>query len=143
MKAKEEELRNAMAKAQELVNKVKDLEEKTATLSQEKKDLTIQLQAVCGVLGVASVRPREGQRMSSSEKTSLHYSETPQPSLSLHCNVATDATTKKSPLNYLHTQPAGPISLGALPVKTISPGMVTWTDGGHSRGSREDGKNND
>ncbi|KAM5131245.1 uncharacterized protein MYH16 [Callospermophilus lateralis] len=45
MKAKEEELRNAMAKAQELVDKVKDLEEKTATLSQEKKDLTIQLQA--------------------------------------------------------------------------------------------------
>ncbi|KAM5229350.1 uncharacterized protein MYH16 [Ctenodactylus gundi] len=45
MKAKEEELRNAMAKTQELVDKVKDLEEKTATLSQEKKDLAIQLQA--------------------------------------------------------------------------------------------------
>ncbi|XP_025235750.1 myosin-16 [Theropithecus gelada] len=45
MKAKEEELRQAMAKTQELVNKVKELEEKTATLSQEKNDLTIQLQA--------------------------------------------------------------------------------------------------
>ncbi|XP_006889696.1 PREDICTED: myosin-7-like [Elephantulus edwardii] len=45
MKAKEEELRDAMSKAQELMNKVKDLEEKTATLSQEKNDLTIQLQA--------------------------------------------------------------------------------------------------
>ncbi|XP_050639895.1 myosin-16 [Macaca thibetana thibetana] len=45
MKAKEEELRQAMTKTQELVNKVKELEEKTATLSQEKNDLTIQLQA--------------------------------------------------------------------------------------------------
>ncbi|XP_011799339.1 PREDICTED: myosin-4-like [Colobus angolensis palliatus] len=45
MKAKEEELRKAMAETQELVNKVKELEEKTATLSQEKNDLTIQLQA--------------------------------------------------------------------------------------------------
>ncbi|XP_008055333.1 LOW QUALITY PROTEIN: myosin-16-like [Carlito syrichta] len=45
MKAKEEELRSAMAKTQELINKVKELEEKTATLSQEKNDLTIQLQA--------------------------------------------------------------------------------------------------
>uniref|UniRef100_A0A2K5P7S3 Myosin heavy chain 16 n=1 Tax=Cercocebus atys TaxID=9531 RepID=A0A2K5P7S3_CERAT len=45
MKAKEEELRQAMAKTQDLVNKVKELEEKTATLSQEKNDLTIQLQA--------------------------------------------------------------------------------------------------
>uniref|UniRef100_A0A2I3HFW6 Myosin motor domain-containing protein n=1 Tax=Nomascus leucogenys TaxID=61853 RepID=A0A2I3HFW6_NOMLE len=45
MKAKEEELRKAMAKTQELVNKVKELEEKTATFSQEKNDLTIQLQA--------------------------------------------------------------------------------------------------
>ncbi|XP_043825654.1 myosin-16 [Dromiciops gliroides] len=45
MKAKEEELRNAMSKAQELITKVKELEEKTATLSQEKNDLTIQLQA--------------------------------------------------------------------------------------------------
>ncbi|KAM6156419.1 LOW QUALITY PROTEIN: uncharacterized protein MYH16 [Erethizon dorsatum] len=45
MKAKEEELRNAMAKTQELGNKVKDPEEKRATLSQEKKDLTIHLQA--------------------------------------------------------------------------------------------------
>ncbi|XP_051828184.1 myosin-16 [Antechinus flavipes] len=45
MKAKEEELRNAMSKTQELINKVKELEEKTATLSQEKNDLTIQLQA--------------------------------------------------------------------------------------------------
>lgn len=48
MKAKEEELRNAMSKTQELLNKVKEMEEKTATLSQEKNDLTIQLQAVCG-----------------------------------------------------------------------------------------------
>uniref|UniRef100_A0A2K5QEH3 Myosin heavy chain 16 n=1 Tax=Cebus imitator TaxID=2715852 RepID=A0A2K5QEH3_CEBIM len=45
MKAKEEELRSAMAKTQELINKVKELEEKMATLSQEKNDLTIQLQA--------------------------------------------------------------------------------------------------
>ncbi|XP_068940839.1 putative uncharacterized protein MYH16 [Petaurus breviceps papuanus] len=45
MKAKEEELRNAMSKAQELITKVKELEEKAATLSQEKNDLTIQLQA--------------------------------------------------------------------------------------------------
>ncbi|KAM9057652.1 LOW QUALITY PROTEIN: uncharacterized protein MYH16 [Megaptera novaeangliae] len=45
MKAKEEELRNAMAKTQELLSKFKDLEEKMATLSQEKNDLTIQLQA--------------------------------------------------------------------------------------------------
>uniref|UniRef100_A0A8C0DEB4 Myosin-16 n=1 Tax=Balaenoptera musculus TaxID=9771 RepID=A0A8C0DEB4_BALMU len=45
MKAKEEELRNAMAKMQELLSKFKDLEEKMATLSQEKNDLTIQLQA--------------------------------------------------------------------------------------------------
>lgn len=48
MKAKEEELRNAMSKTQELINKVKELEEKMATLSQEKNDLTIQLQAVSG-----------------------------------------------------------------------------------------------
>ncbi|XP_066130362.1 myosin-16 [Saccopteryx bilineata] len=45
MKAKEEELRNAMSKTQDLLNKVKDMEEKMATLSQEKNDLTIQLQA--------------------------------------------------------------------------------------------------
>uniref|UniRef100_A0A8W4FFN5 Myosin heavy chain 16 n=1 Tax=Sus scrofa TaxID=9823 RepID=A0A8W4FFN5_PIG len=45
MKAKEEELRNAMAKTQELLGKVKELEEKTATLGQEKNDLTIQLGA--------------------------------------------------------------------------------------------------
>ncbi|XP_001369869.2 myosin-16 [Monodelphis domestica] len=45
MKAKEEELRNAMSKTQELISRVKELEEKTATLSQEKNDLTIQLQA--------------------------------------------------------------------------------------------------
>uniref|UniRef100_A0A643CF62 Uncharacterized protein n=1 Tax=Balaenoptera physalus TaxID=9770 RepID=A0A643CF62_BALPH len=45
MKAKEEELRNAMVKTQELLSKFKDLEEKMATLSQEKNDLTIQLQA--------------------------------------------------------------------------------------------------
>uniref|UniRef100_A0A673UGF7 Myosin-16 n=1 Tax=Suricata suricatta TaxID=37032 RepID=A0A673UGF7_SURSU len=45
MKAKEEELRNAMSKTQELINRVKELEEKMATLSQEKNDLTIQLQA--------------------------------------------------------------------------------------------------
>ncbi|XP_058892813.2 myosin-16 [Kogia breviceps] len=45
MKAKEEELRNAMAKTQELLSKIKDLEEKTAMLSQEKNDLSIQLQA--------------------------------------------------------------------------------------------------
>ncbi|XP_012494347.1 PREDICTED: LOW QUALITY PROTEIN: myosin-7-like [Propithecus coquereli] len=48
MKAKEEELRSAMAKTQELLNKVKELEEKMATFSQEKNDLTIQLQAICG-----------------------------------------------------------------------------------------------
>lgn len=48
MKAKEEELRNAMCKTQELISRVKELEEKMATLSQEKNDLTIQLQAVCG-----------------------------------------------------------------------------------------------
>lgn len=51
MKAKEEELRNAMSKTQELLNKVKDMEEKVATLSQEKNDLKIQLQAVRGALG--------------------------------------------------------------------------------------------
>ncbi|XP_029433444.1 myosin-16 isoform X2 [Rhinatrema bivittatum] len=45
MKEKEEELRNAMQKAQDLVNRVKELEEKNATLSQEKSDLLIQLQA--------------------------------------------------------------------------------------------------
>uniref|UniRef100_H9GJ77 Myosin heavy chain 16 n=1 Tax=Anolis carolinensis TaxID=28377 RepID=H9GJ77_ANOCA len=45
MKAKEEELRNAMSKTQELVDRLKELEEKMATLSQEKNDLTIQLQA--------------------------------------------------------------------------------------------------
>ncbi|XP_013918631.1 PREDICTED: putative uncharacterized protein MYH16, partial [Thamnophis sirtalis] len=45
MKAKEEELRNAMSKTQELVDRIKELEEKLATLSQEKNDLTIQLQA--------------------------------------------------------------------------------------------------
>uniref|UniRef100_A0A8C0NDR6 Myosin-16 n=1 Tax=Canis lupus familiaris TaxID=9615 RepID=A0A8C0NDR6_CANLF len=45
MKAKEEELRNAMSKTQELLSRVKELEEKMATLSQEKNDLTIQLQA--------------------------------------------------------------------------------------------------
>lgn len=56
MKAKEEELRNAMSKTQELLNKVKDMEEKVATLSQEKNDLKIQLQAVCGAL-------REGQEL--------------------------------------------------------------------------------
>lgn len=50
MKAKEEELRNAMSKTQELMSRVKELEEKMATLSQEKNDLTIQLQAVCGPL---------------------------------------------------------------------------------------------
>lgn len=51
MKAKEEELRNAMSKTQELLTKVKDMEEKVATLSQEKNDLKIQLQAVRGALG--------------------------------------------------------------------------------------------
>ncbi|ETE60061.1 Myosin-7 [Ophiophagus hannah] len=45
MKEKEEELRNAMSKTQELMARVKELEEKLATLSQEKNDLTIQLQA--------------------------------------------------------------------------------------------------
>lgn len=50
MKAKEEELRNAMSKTQELLTKVKEMEEKMVTLSQEKKDLTIQLQAVRGAL---------------------------------------------------------------------------------------------
>uniref|UniRef100_A0A8C6Y7E2 Myosin heavy chain 16 n=1 Tax=Naja naja TaxID=35670 RepID=A0A8C6Y7E2_NAJNA len=45
MKEKEEELRNAMSKTQELIARVKELEEKLATLSQEKNDLTIQLQA--------------------------------------------------------------------------------------------------
>ncbi|XP_025060351.1 myosin-16 [Alligator sinensis] len=45
MKLKEEELRSAMSKTQELVDRVKELEEKNATLSQEKNDLTIQLQA--------------------------------------------------------------------------------------------------
>ena len=33
MKAKEEELRNAMCKTQELISRVKELEEKMATLS--------------------------------------------------------------------------------------------------------------
>lgn len=56
MKAKEEELRNAMSKTQELLTKVKDMEEKVATLSQEKNDLKIQLQAVRGAL-------REGQEL--------------------------------------------------------------------------------
>lgn len=71
MKAKEEELRNATAKTQELLDKIKDLEEKMATLSQEKNDLTIQLQAVCvGPWGqqqelgaLARVRPTEGGRV--------------------------------------------------------------------------------
>ncbi|KAM9208921.1 LOW QUALITY PROTEIN: uncharacterized protein MYH16 [Dugong dugon] len=42
----EEELRVAMSKTQELMSKVNDLEKETATLSQEKNGLTIQLQAV-------------------------------------------------------------------------------------------------
>lgn len=46
MKAKEEELRDAMSKTQAMVDRIKELEEKLATLSQEKNDLTIQLQAV-------------------------------------------------------------------------------------------------
>ncbi|KAH1183969.1 hypothetical protein KIL84_014585 [Mauremys mutica] len=45
IKAKEEELRNAMSKTQDLLDRVKQLEENMATLSQEKNDLTIQLQA--------------------------------------------------------------------------------------------------
>uniref|UniRef100_A0A8C3SXI7 Myosin-16 n=1 Tax=Chelydra serpentina TaxID=8475 RepID=A0A8C3SXI7_CHESE len=45
MKAKEEELRNAMSKTQDLIDRVKQLEENMATLSQENNDLTIQLQA--------------------------------------------------------------------------------------------------
>ncbi|KAL7979262.1 hypothetical protein Chor_015286 [Crotalus horridus] len=45
MKAKEEELRDAMSKTQGLMDRIKELEEKLATLSQEKNDLTIQLQA--------------------------------------------------------------------------------------------------
>ncbi|TFK10558.1 inactive pancreatic lipase-related protein 1 [Platysternon megacephalum] len=45
IKAKEEELRNAMSKTQDLIDRVKQLEENMATLSQEKNDLTIQLQA--------------------------------------------------------------------------------------------------
>uniref|UniRef100_A0A8C4TC04 Myosin-16 n=1 Tax=Erpetoichthys calabaricus TaxID=27687 RepID=A0A8C4TC04_ERPCA len=45
MKAKEEELRNAMEKTQDLVNRLKELEEKVATLSQEKNDLSLLLVA--------------------------------------------------------------------------------------------------
>ncbi|XP_036404633.1 myosin-16-like [Megalops cyprinoides] len=45
MKAKEEELRNAAEKAQEMVNKVKELEEKLAVVSQEKNDLALALAA--------------------------------------------------------------------------------------------------
>uniref|UniRef100_G3T1M4 Uncharacterized protein n=1 Tax=Loxodonta africana TaxID=9785 RepID=G3T1M4_LOXAF len=56
MKVKEEELREAMFKAQELMGKVKEPEEKTATLSQEKNDLTIQLQAEQGNLMDAEER---------------------------------------------------------------------------------------
>lgn len=74
MKAKEEELRNAMSKTQELLTKVKEMEEKMVTLSQEKKDLTIQLQAVRGALtgrgvtlsrlpGSLRVKSRDGRRV--------------------------------------------------------------------------------
>ncbi|MBN3306880.1 MYH16 protein, partial [Amia calva] len=45
MKAKEEELRNAMEKTQEMVNRIKELEEKLATVSQEKNDLAFSLAA--------------------------------------------------------------------------------------------------
>ncbi|XP_005992377.1 myosin-16 isoform X2 [Latimeria chalumnae] len=45
MKEKEEELRHAMEKTQDMMNRIKELEEKNATLSQEKNDLSLQLQA--------------------------------------------------------------------------------------------------
>lgn len=53
MKVREEGLRSATAKAQELLGKVVELEEKTATLSRE-NDLTDQLQAARGALGKAA-----------------------------------------------------------------------------------------
>lgn len=46
MKAKEEELRNALEKTQEMIEKIKDLEAKLATLSKEKSDLALALNAV-------------------------------------------------------------------------------------------------
>lgn len=46
MKAKEEELRAAMEKTSEMVERLKELEEKMATLSQEKNDLALALAAV-------------------------------------------------------------------------------------------------
>ncbi|KPP71628.1 myosin-6-like [Scleropages formosus] len=45
MKAKEEELRQAAEKTQDMINKLKELEEKVASLSQEKNDLALALTA--------------------------------------------------------------------------------------------------
>lgn len=106
MKAKEEELRNATAKTQELLDKIKDLEEKMATLSQEKNDLTIQLQAVCGALGAAAGAGGLGKSQTHRRRESglLRSCVLPDagqfPDFSFfHCHVILDPTTKKSPSN--------------------------------------------
>lgn len=119
MKAKEEELRDAMSKTQELLNKVKDVEEKVATLSQEKNDLNIQLQAVRGALregqelGVLATAQTSRVAMSqaqgwredgpSENHVPPDYREFPAFSF-VHCKVNLDPTTKMPPLNsYLPT----------------------------------------
>ena len=124
MKAKEEELRNAMAKTQQLLSKFKDLEEKMATLSQEKNDLTIQLQAVCGALGAAAAAGGLGKSQTQRRRESglprscvLPAGEFPAFSF-FHCHVTLDPTTKKTPSNsclptaagwaHTHTVHAGP-----------------------------------
>ncbi|XP_073350991.1 myosin-16-like [Pagrus major] len=55
-KEKEEELREAVEKVKELEGKIKDLEGKMATLSQEKKDLTLALAAEQDTLSDAEER---------------------------------------------------------------------------------------
>ncbi|XP_007904316.1 myosin-16 [Callorhinchus milii] len=67
MKQKEEELRSAMEKTNELLNRIKELEEKTATLSQEKNDLIIQLQAEQENLGDMD------ERLTQLMRTKLEY----------------------------------------------------------------------
>lgn len=110
MKAKEEELRNAMAKTQELLGKVKELEEKTAMLGQEKNDLTIQLRAVRGPLGagrelgaLARVRPRGGRVVF---RVPPDHRQIPAFSF-LHCNVTFDPSTPKCPPNSCLPPAAG------------------------------------
>lgn len=110
MKAKEEELRNAMAKTQELLGKVKELEEKRATLGQEKNDLTIQLRAVRGPLGAgrelgafARVRPRGGRVVF---RVPPDHGQIPAFSF-LHCNVTFDPSTPKCPPNSCLPPAAG------------------------------------